>query len=322
MDNGLLLFPLTVTRAFEIQNLDETREQELFARLRSSGSAADHHSTLTELWMSHAKLVIAIATRCRRSEIDLGDLINAGHLGLYTAIMRFDAIRFKTRLSSYASIWILRCIKDYIRRNAGPLRLPESKAYRQLAQCGSRLIEEARKDCERNSVDPSNTAINQRIGWRIGLSTEDVAYGLRLINGARESLYTYDEDGENELYLPDESAPTADGMDERMDHDRLRIRVRCLANEILGERERIVFLARSMAVSDAVPSLEEFAGRFEVSIARIHQIEGSARRKIASALNLAGYIECTDEGVRTRLSQVRARRGVGVTEGRFSNEAA
>ena len=100
-------------------------------------------------------------------------------------------------------------------------------------------------------------------------------------------------------------------LHERMDHDRLRIRIRALANEMLGERERAVFMARSMANSDQVPSLEAFAERFGVSTTRVHQIEISARRKIAVALAASGYANVTGDDVVAHLSQIRARRMAG-----------
>jgi Sigma-70, region 4 len=77
---------------------------------------------------------------------------------------------------------------------------------------------------------------------------------------------------------------------------------------MLGEREREVFLARSMADSDDVPSHDDFAERFGISSARVHQIEVSARRKIAVALAASGYGEVTGDDVVAHLSQIRARR--------------
>jgi RNA polymerase sigma factor (sigma-70 family) len=268
---------------------------------------------MTELWMSHGKLVAAIAAKYRRSDIDHDDLINAGHLGLHTAITRFDTSRFDTRLAAYATVWIRWHITDYIRRNSGPVRLPESKAHRQLAQSGPRLLIEARKACEREGVEPTDSELHTRIGRRIGLTADEAAHGLRLLQGARMSLHADDDADGHEISLRDDAAPTADDIHERMDHDRLRVRIRVLANEVLGEREREVFLARSMADSDQVPSLEAFADRFGVTSTRIHQIEISARRKIAVSLAASGYADANGDHVVAHLSQVRSRRSLADT---------
>jgi RNA polymerase sigma-32 factor len=297
----------SMVRRIETANLDEARERELLLRARSTEPGADSRAAVTELWMSHGKLVAAIAAKYRRSDIDHDELINAGHLGLHTAIMRFDTDRFDTRLSSYATVWIRWYINDFIRRNSGPVRLPESKAHRQLAQCGPRLLAEARKACDREGVDATDSELHERVGRRLGLSADEVARGLRLIQGARLSLHAEDDEDQG-ASLRDQTAPTADDIHERMDHDRLRGRIRALVNEVLGDRERTVFLARSMASSDQVPSLEAFAERFGVSTSRVHQIEVSARRKIAVALAASGYEDVARDDVVAHLSQIRARR--------------
>jgi RNA polymerase sigma-32 factor len=305
----------TASRIFQSPNLDEARERELLVRVRTSTNPAESRAALTELWMSHGKLVAAIAAKYRRADVDPDDLIHAGHLGLHTAITRFDTSR-ETRLSAYASGWIRWYITDYIRRNSGPVRLPESKAHRQLAQCGPRLMIEARKACEREGVDPSDSELHTRVARRLGLTADDVAHGLRLLLGARMSLHGRDDDHEAQTDLRDDAAPTADDIHERMDHDRLRTLIRTLANEVLGDRERAIFLARSMADNDQVPSLETFAQRFSVSTSRVHQIEISARRKIAASLAASGYAEASGDDVVAHLSQIRARRAV--ERGRFN----
>lgn len=184
------------------------------------------------------------------------------------------------------------------------------KAHRQLAQSGPRLLIEARKACDREGIEPTDSELHARIGRRVGLSADEVAQGLRLLQGARMSLHAQDDEEGYEDGLRDDAAPSADDLHERMDHERLRARIRVLAAEVLGERERQIFLARSMAVTDDVPSLDTFAERFGVSAARIHQIEISARRKIAVALAASGYAEASGDDVVAHLSQIRARRAV------------
>ncbi len=316
----VLLAPRRASPAiFDLPNLEEQRERDLLIRARSTDPADHGRAAITELWMSHGKLVASIASKYRRSTVDHDDLINAGHLGLHTAIMRFDTGRHESRLAAYASVWIRWYIQDYIRRNSGPVRLPESKPHRQLAQAAPKLMIEARKACEREGVEPTDSELHRRIGHRVGLSGDEVARGLRLIQGARASLHA-DDDDTADRGLIDDSAPTADDINERMDHQRLRQRLRALSHEVLGERERAVFMARSMADSDQVPSLESFATHYGVSVTRVHQIEVSARRKIAAALSVSGYVDVSGDNVVANLSQIRARRAV--TTARAQNSLA
>ena len=92
-------------------------------------------------------------------------------------------------------------------------------------------------------------------------------------------------------HLKDDTVPDADTMIERLDHDRLRRRILSLIDEVLGERERIVFRGRAMTGSDPARPLEQLATVLGVSTARVHQIEASARRKIATALASMGFGE-------------------------------
>ncbi len=283
---------LAVRRQQNRSNLTPERERHLLRASRRNDGSRECDAATTELWESHAKLVIAIATRHRRPGIELMDLIGAGHLGLRTAIDRFDVDAHETRLSSYAIGWIRWYVQDYINRNAGPVRMPGSRAHRQLGQMSARLIAEARKSCHREMVEPSDNELHERIGRRIGLSASEVAKGLRLIDGAGISL---DDDGAPDMgnTLLDTHAEPEDDVILRLDQAKLRRRMQSLVEEILGDRERIVFSARCLPLLDDIPRLEDLAERLGVSRERVHQIETSAKRKMMAALIKEGYAEPT-----------------------------
>jgi RNA polymerase sigma factor (sigma-70 family) len=263
---------------FDRSNLSADRERALLAAFQSAASEDARHAALTVLWESHAKLVVAIASRFRRAGIDMLDLVGAGHLGLYAAIARYDLSR-PERVSSFAEGWIRGAISDHIRRHSGVLRLPESDGYRQLAHGRERLLRFARDACERDGAEPTS----DEICARIGLDAGEVARGLALLDGG---VLAIDD-------APALDAPCGDGPEDdviqRLDRIKAGRRAMQLADEILGERERDVLLARCLPDrEDAVP-LEELAERHGVSAARIHQLEASAKRKIAAALMSEGY---------------------------------
>lgn len=274
-------------------SLTAERERELLVRYQVGGSEAVRQAAMTELWESHSKLVVAIATRYRRSGIELLDLIGAGHLGLHTAISRFDTNRIDTRLSSFAISWIRWAITDHIRRNTSVMRLPESNVHRQLYSMREKLTRDARMSCVRDGVEPTETELHERIGQRIGMSGQEVASSLRLLAGGVISLHNTVDGSDQmpglEATLRDDTAVTEDDVILRLDHAKARRRVIELAGEILGERERAVFLARCMADRDEPVTLEVLATRHGVTRERIHQLETSAKRKIATALRNEGY---------------------------------
>lgn len=296
-------------------NLSAERERQLLRTVQESSDERARQAALTELWESHSKLVVAIASRYRQPNIDLLDLIGVGHLGLHAAIGRFDVERFESRLSSYAMGWIRWYIQDYIRRNSGPVRLPGSTGHRQLMQLGNRLLAEARKSCHREQVEATNSELCERVGRRVGLPGDEVARSMRLLDGGTLSLHAEAPHAAIRLEdtLTDDAVSPEDDVILRLDHAKARKRILALTHEILGERERVVFLARCMSDNDEVVHLNSLAEQFGVSRERVYQLEASAKHKIAVALKQEGYSELPHHGTSMRLPPVRARRRVGAT---------
>ncbi len=304
-----------IRRQIDLSSLTAERERHLLRIVHSNGNERSRQTALIELWESHSKLVVAIASRYRHLNIDLLDLVGAGHLGLHAAIGRFDPDRYESRLSTYAIGWIRWYIQDYVRRNSGPVRLPSSNAHRQLVQMRGRLLAEARKSCQRERVEPTESELCERIGRRIGLPGDEVARSMRLMQGGTLSLHAEGqaEAGTSKLEdtLADDAASPEDDVILRLDHAKARKRIAALAQEILGERERVVFLARCMCDSDEVTHLDSLAEQFGVTRERVYQLEASAKRKIAAALTQEGYGDFARAGGAVfRLPQVRARRRV------------
>lgn len=282
---------LAIKSQLGLSNLTATRERTLLVQYQSAETETARQAALTELWESHSKLVVAIAHRYRRNGIELVDLIGAGHLGLHTAISRFDINLTDVRLSSFATPWIRGAIADHIRRNSTVMRLPESNTHRQLFFLREKLISDARLACIRDGVDATDAEIHERVGSRIGMTAPEVANSLRFLNGGVLSLDCEPENGVSSWQdtLTDDSAITEDDVIRRLDRAKARRRVLELSEDILGERERAVFLARCSINGDEPVTLEVLAERFGVSRERIHQLEASARRKIATALTNEGY---------------------------------
>lgn len=275
-----------------VPSLAAERERALLQIVQNHDDHRAREAALAELWESHSKLVVAIASRYRHSGIDMLDLVGAGHLGLHTAISRFRADNFESRLSTYGIAWITWYIQDYIQRSAGPMRLPSSNAHRQLMKMSGRLLADARRGCQRDNVEPNETELHTRIGCRIGMPPDEVARTMRLLNGGTMSLSPKDFDGETAPplldSLTDESASPEDDAILRIDYAKARDRIMALAREILGERERIVFRARCMTTNEVV-HLDRLAQLLGISRERVYQLEASAKSKIITAMAREGY---------------------------------
>jgi RNA polymerase sigma-32 factor len=303
-----------IRHQIDLASLTEQRERHLLQTVHGRGDERQRQAALTELWESHSKLVIAIASRYRSTNIDLLDLAGAGHLGLHAAIARFDPERFGNRLSAYAVGWIRCYIQDYIRRNAGPVHLPSSNAHRQLVRMRQRLMADARLSCQREQVEPSDSEMCARIGRRIGLSGDEVARSMRLMHGGSVSLNAepLDENAPPALKdtIADQTPSPEDDVILRLDHAKARKRIAILAQEVLGDRERVVFLSRCMNDTDEIVRLDSLATQFGVTRERVYQLEASAKRKIATALTREGYGEFARSGAGFRLPPVHAPRHV------------
>jgi RNA polymerase sigma-32 factor len=317
---------LTIRTQLNWSSLTAERERQL---LRSYGTAPDsntRHAVLTELWESHSKLVVAIAMRYRQRNIELVDLIGAGHLGLYTAITRFDADRFETRLATYATGWVRWHIQDYIRRNAGPVRLPATTGHRQLTRMSARLFSEARRSCQRDGVEPTDWELCERVARRIGLTTDEVARSVRLVGGGAISIQgetnVRGPSGSLEEILAAETTSPENDAIMRLDQDKAYRRIVALVQEILGERERRVFLARCFADDGEIVHLETLAREFGVTRERVYQLEASAKRKIATALAQEGY-GGSEISAPVKLPAIRAhRRAASASDGRSAGEVS
>lgn len=297
-------------------NLTAERERVLLREAQNGATPAIRQAALAALWESHSKLVVSIASRYRQLNIDMLDLIGAGHLGLHTAIARFAPDRFETRLSTYAIGWIRWYIQDYIRRNASAVRLPNSAGHRQLAQLTSRLLADARRSCMRERADPTETELCTRIGRRVGLPPDEVARSLRLLQDGTLSLNHESAGHDGSMpslqdTLADDSACSEDEVILRLDYAKMRKRIMGLVDEILGERERIVFLARCMTDNEEIAHLDSLAVQFGVSRERVYQLEASAKRKIAVALAQEGYTQFGLDGGTLRMPPARAPRRRG-----------
>ena len=301
---------LVIRAQLNWSNLTAERERQLLRICQTDSDNRARQAALTDLWESHSKLVVAIASRYRQPNIELADLLGAGHLGLHAAIARFDAERFEGRLANYAIGWIRWHIQDYIRRNAAPVRLPATTAHRQLAQMAGRLFADARRSCHRESVEATEAELCARIGQRIGLAGDEVARSIRLISGGAVSLHT-------QVTRP---APRGTWRTpSRTDDARPKRTSSCGSTTPRRASASWLWCRRSWASgSGSVPrplhgrrrrdrASETLARHFGVTRERVCQLEASAKRKITTALAQEGYADFAGERPIT-LPATRAKR--------------
>lgn len=161
----------------------------------------------------------------------------------------------------------LALIRSYIDDSAGGP--PAAKAVHRLAHMASRLMTDARKACDHEGVAPTSGELYRRVAGRLGLEA-----------GPPRFYPAIHADAGGRFWI--ERAPIG--------------RMAALADEVLGERERIVFFARTISRDRDRPSLVSIAGELAIDVDRVRAIEMSARRKIAAALASDGSTQCQSSG--------------------------
>jgi RNA polymerase sigma-32 factor len=241
------------------------RERGLLRSYRTSTDDMIRQTAFSELWQGHSKFVVAVARQYQRPDLSMADLVVAGQLGLHAAIERFDPDQSEIRLAEYALDWVNRSIQEYVERHAGNTDSAVPTPVQQLMRSATRLFDDARRACQREGSEPTDAELCARVGARVGLPAEEVAKWLPL---ARSNVT----------------------LAQQMDPAALRRRMIALSEQILGARERIVFVARCLPDRRRVRRVESLASELGVTRERICELEGSARRKIAAALTRDGLL--------------------------------
>jgi RNA polymerase sigma-32 factor len=271
--------PGYVAQVMSAPMLDREAERELIRRWRE----VEDEDALHRLVESHARLVVRIALRYRKTGVPLDDLIQEGNVGLIEAADRFD-LAFDNRFSTYASWWIDSAIQSYVMRNASIVRLPTASSYRQiyahLRRLRSRQVLGAGDSLDEDELQEVATAHRVRF--------EEVQRVDRFLATSVASLSAPigDRDGGRQGALVDLIADDGAQPDEAaLDRSERRHRGRWLRRALdqLNERERTIIRSRFLG-DDGRTTLAQLGATFGVSKERIRQLEGQALRKLRHAM--------------------------------------
>jgi RNA polymerase sigma-32 factor len=271
-----------VSQVMSAPMLDRALERELIRRWREE----EDEGALHRLIESHARLVVRIALRYRKTGVPLDDLIQEGNVGLIEAADRFD-LAYDNRFSTYASWWIDSAIQSYVMRNASIVRLPTASTYRQiyahLRRLRSRRVVGAGEGLEEDELREVAEAHRVRIA--------DVERVDRFLSASVASLSAPvgERDGGRQGTLLDLIADDGPQPDHAaLDRSATRHRDRWLRRALdqLNERERTIIRRRFLG-DDGRTTLAELGETFGVSKERIRQLESQALRKLRNVME--GY---------------------------------
>ncbi len=241
---------------------------------------------LHKLIKSHARLVVALATRFRFYGLPIGDLIQEGHIGLLQAANRFETDR-DVRFSTYAAWWIRASIQDYVLRNWSIVRTGTTASQKALffnlrrlrAKIEGKAHAEGRLDQVNLSYD-----MQDEIARALKVKVADVARMDQRLSGHDQSLHApLHEDGTEDWQdrLVDETPNPEEWAMQKLDG---ATRAGWLEDALgtLDAREKTIIAARHLQDNGA--TLDELGGKLHISKERVRQLEARALAKLRKHL--------------------------------------
>lgn len=115
---GLVQSGIQAQRSLDEQPGLTRREQIALRKQVSAGQAA-----YTQFLCSNLRLVVHYIKRYRRQDEDFMDLVQAGNIGLHTAVLKFDPAR-GYKFSTYASWWIRQALTRQLETENDLIHIP------------------------------------------------------------------------------------------------------------------------------------------------------------------------------------------------------
>lgn len=228
------------------------------------------------LCLANLRLVVSLAHKYDGYGLDRADLIQAGNIGLLSAVRRFDPQR-GVRFATFAVYWIRSEMHEFIIANWRIVKIATTKAQRKLFFNMRKLF---------NSQHEHFNA--EAVASELEVDVDTVQdMRARITNTAHTSdavSFANDDDGDGESASKTEHY-IADTSDDSQDPEVLletqaKQAVMQAAFDSLNDREQAIISARRL--SEPAQTLQTLSDQHQISIERVRQIEAAALKKMTA----------------------------------------
>ena len=218
---------------------------------------------------ANLRLVVSVAKRWQHTQLSMEDLISAGNEGLQIAAKKFNPEGFKTRFSTYATLWIEQAIRMASNR-AHTVRIPIRRVMQLHKMLNAPSFDEAAAEQDED-----------RIATETGLKVNAVRHVLQHRITEVISLDAPACDGSGEPVsgaIPEERCLFQD----MMDSEDLAV-VRQAIAECLTDREQFVIRQR-FGLDGPVATLDAVGEQIGRTRERVRKIELQALTRLRQRL--------------------------------------